>query len=651
MDAVTLTLARGQKYRLDRKHRALVIFDQAESDYAVTIPTQLAAQGFGVEVTSWLQFTRHHQDWVHEFDLLVLADARKIAPYQPVTAQEVHDAIAAWQAAGKATMLLWSYGFLTLAKSASNGAAEATADLTTIFPVNVYSRSFDGSGSWELTDEYPLAEDMRLGSFVPNGSVRHITGADITVLVRGEQNGTTSNTVVGKQGDFAILGYGGFVGGIDDGSYYRYLDGGLLAKWLIGDETRVKLAPDLIGGKRVAASGVDCDVTDEPAANQALIDAYDAHGVELGLLADRLTPALAGYYRSRNRDAQLVSHSSDHMAATTVTDELHTIPASGIVTLDYPYRVDSVTVATQDDAVTFSHTPATRSSGEYYLDEIGNLHFDSADVGLDIKVTYDHIDEVGEWIGSLATLRGLGCLTNPAIYLTGHEHSMRSVTVAQLLADGVTLCDHIGIERMFVLLADGVLPKLPPLVNPTFVLAEGTSAFDGVVWDTTKADAKATVWPSVLARVRERRLPLVWYTHDFIFSETDSRSLHQGGFDADWTQGTYAETVAYAQEFLTWLLDQLGSEGFRIMHRSDYSRFFDRIMRDVRYDILSNGEIVVMNEGRDTIRGVTFREARDSAPNRVLARPDTELEFEHADGELLFSLDLLPGEAVRVRVQ
>jgi hypothetical protein len=85
------------------------------------------------------------------------------------------------------------------------------------------------------------------------------------------------------------------------------------------------------------------------------------------------------------------------------------------------------------------------------------------------------------------------------------------------------------------------------------------------------------------------------------------------------------------------------------MARSDYSRWFNDMMRYVQYSVEAEG-LMIVNTGEKALKGLTFREARAASPSSVVAMPSTNVTYSYASGELLFSLDLLPGQSVLVKM-
>lgn len=648
------------------KHRALLCAINMP-DYSEASLHMLNSHGFGVEMTNLVQFSKHYKEWVNEFDLLVFSrEACTISYLSPATPAEILLALTYWVEQGKRLIYFTSSTTHAIQKYGADGTVALTESLSTILPVTIYSRAFTSAGSFVHHASYPFgSKEIALTGYGPNGTIKGFsvpTGA-IVALQAVEEGVTTTNTIICKPGEYACIGYGGATGGITTGSYYRYADVGIIAKYLVGDETNLEMAFDCHSNRRIAAMGIDADLTSETQANQLVLESFEKTPVEIGLVASKLTDDIASWYRKRTGQAEYMSHSYAHFPWQTATDELHVVPSTQVVILNKPYRTDYTNISSvkkQDDSVTFSYKGLLNSNPsniQYgYDSSIGALIFHSDNIGATIKVTYQYANEPQEWLGSLEEMSKYKLNTNNGIYLTGGELSVDAHTLAYALRENIIICDHdiSAMQRSYKLIRGGLIPKFVPLFCVTMQAGYGQPGYDASIWGVARADAESTALPALMTRCKALNKPYVWYSHDFVFSETDSRGLHSGGWHADWAKATYSLTCANAKEFLQALIAVMDAENVYWMYRTDYSRRYNHLSSGVEYNIVPRtgySEIYVKNTGSSVLHGLTFREARTSTPSEVYAMPDFDLPFAFADGELLLTIDLAPGESAVIVVK
>lgn len=650
--------------RVTTKHRALVCAPNIE-DYAFTAVERLNTHGIAVECTNLVMFTQNVNEWKHQFDIFVFPYEVTILPYTtPVTAAEVKTAIQTWMSNGNKVIYLTATSTHTISKLRADGTTAESVPLNDVFPVTIVGRAFTGTGTFQHESTYPFGTDeILLSGFVPNGQVRDFTSTDGSlVAIKAVEGATKANCVMFKEGSYALVGYGGAIGGVTALPGYRYIDIGVIARYLLGDRSGAKLAFDCKHNRRMAAFGIDGDVTTEPSAMQVIIDAFAKRPLEIGLVSSKVTEDLAAQYRSQMGQIEYISHSHVHSTRSTATDELYTVPTNQVVTLKRPYRVantDISSVKTQDNVTTFTYKGVFNSNpavGQYGYDFHGRLIFNAADVGKQIKITYTYDDEVNEWIKSLDILKGFGILSNRSIYLTGQEYSVHPKTFMLAMREGITLCDHYVAQNRrseYILYANAV-PKMVPLFVPTLKQGEGQPGFDGTVWPATKADAKATKMPQLMQRCKDLNQPYVFYSHDFITSQTDTRGLWAGSsYNADWKKAAYQDSMEYAKEMLQWIIDTFDAENVYWTYRSDYSRWYEALSQNIRYSVERSGSVTDMyveNAGDKRLEGVTFREKRSSSPGSVRALPHADLPYVYESGEVRFCVDLAPGQSVLIRI-
>ena len=546
----------ADSFNFPSKHKALYIAGK-EQTWKMDVVNNLLGNGVLLELTSWGNFARNIDEWVDEFDVLIFTSSSdtimELDHLETASAQDVADALAKWKNAGNKFIYFTNASSVVIKKKNIDGADAESVNVKSITGLITFDQE-NGTLGVTAKDIVDVSNNV-LGASPINRSDLNLKAYSMRKLILGNgeipiisaTNGVDSEyLVIYKPNQYCVVSIAGLKAGDNTGSpMFKYVDTGVLARALLGNTTSLSLAEDCIYSKKIAASGFDCDVTSETKGIQAIIDAYNGKSLELGLVVsafgatDAEKEELASWYRSRFGNIDICSHSTYHYTAPNGTvaesDETHVIPSSRVITLKYPFRpaISSVTI----DAATLTESgwTAAVTTGTYGFDKIGRLKFHADHIGKSVVISYSRLKEAEEWLGSLTALKELGILTKPVCYLTGGEHSLSSYSVVQAKKLGYWFCDHVSPWlRVYYLLMEKLIQKMPPTMGHTN--ETGFYHWEELVRaGYSKADIETVYTPAMLDIMHQRKLPFLWYGHDFMFSETDANSIWiSTAYNADW---------------------------------------------------------------------------------------------------------------------
>lgn len=655
-----LPVSYSGKRVLSHTHKALVFGDSLET-YAKDVVPDLISAGFLVKLTSLSSFTKNVDKFIEEnYDLLVF-DMRSCGiPYTAnnISANDALQALLKWRTSGK-KIIFYTLGNTSghvITKYNSDGTTEYSP-LSEVLPVSIAAVIIDNveNRSFEHSTSYPFGDNEVIDEFKPIGSVRHFTALEsgAVVAVNATDGTHTASIVVYKPDDYCLIGYGG---SSDIATFpgYRYIKAGIVAKHLIGlSEESLSLALDCKYNKKIAASGIDCDITDEKNAVMPYVEAYNGKPLELGVVTSKLTDSLASWYR--HLGVEINSHSMHHHATITNAIQTVTIPDSLVIQIEYPYKLTLTSIVV--DGLAYTSGVGVLPTSKYQFSITGYVRFSAEDVGKVATISYTHSLEPDEWIGSLLALENFKCMTNKSIYLTGGETSVHPATMLYLERLGYIVCDHIeAITRASYLFGGKIYTdKLTPWLAPTFRISQGVGGFD-TLFEKDEITAKELELPAKINFCKKWNLPFLWYSHDFIFSQTAYNRIWgdpDNRWHDDWGLGTYEECVAKVKSMIEYALTKLDEENVYWMVRSDYHRWFKSMVEGIRYSVEVKGpiaELLVRNESDKTLSGLTFRMYSDIEPKGITIYPNINLEYTYANGEVLFNFDILPGEDLLIKV-
>lgn len=668
---------------LKRKHRMLMVeIERTVCEYTITLPEDAFLAGVFTECCGYESFVDNADVWKNEFDVIVVYTLSDV-PYQcRCTPIQIRTAIQKFMDAG--VFLVWCKpsNDLSICKYGANGSIDSSQDASMSELLSGLSRSSmdysAGTGAFQHSTDYPFgaAELIRTVEGVTckptNQWLNHFTSTDPDTVfpLIAVQDETMANCTAYKPGKFFIISDGGYSGdNIDQQAFYKYVDGSVLLRAILGKTSNVRFSQDSIYGRRIAAIGVDCDVTIEPDAIKALAYAFIGKPIELGLVASKVTDELAGIYRhlAYNNSIALCSHTYDHFdgnSRITVVDEVHTVGPDQLVTLNRPFKAVVSGVMSQDDAITFMQngtdiSTAAPSAAEYAMtmdiDYItysidGVLKFNFADIGTSVKITYTCDDEYRENLGSIETLKAKGCLTSKVLYQTAGYYSAHPTTYRLAEELDTTICAYSiypGYNMAYQIARGGSKGPIPMgiIAKPWY----NSYLCDAIFLTNTKDYCKTTFIPAVMTRCAAMELPLEFYIHDFTLSETDPNSIWvRTTYAADWKQSTLALTRAYLQDFYAWIVVQFDSINAFWMPRGEYAARFYYMNRYLRYDVAEEtGKVIISikNTGNKLLQGVTFRIPVSAEPTSVKLGASVACEYIYMPNLVTAWCDLEPGKS------
>lgn len=672
---------------LDRKHRMLMVeIDRNSSEYAVTLPEDAFLAGVLTECCGYDSFVKNADEWKNEFDVVVVNMLNDI-PYQSkCTPTQIRTAIKKFMDAG--VFLVWCKpsNDLSICKYGANGSIDSAQDANMSGLLSGLSRSSmdysAGTGTFRHGTDYPFgtAELIRTVDGVAckptNQWLNNFTSTDPDtvfpiVAVQGE---TTANCTAYKPGKFFIISDGGYGGdNIDQKAFYKYIDSSVLLVAILGKTSNVRFSQDSIYGRRIAAIGVDCDVTTEPDAIKALVDAFSGKPIELGLVAKKVTDRTADLYQqlAYNNGVALCSHTYDHFTSRdAVTDEVHTVGSDQLVTLSKPFKALVSSVSTTDNAMEFTQngseidtaTPAVTEfamnmENDYITYSIdGVLKFNSSMIGTTVKITYTCDNEYTENLGSIEILKAKGCLTSKALYQTAGFYSAQPSTYKLADESGTTICTHSiypGYNMAYQIEKGDDKAPIPMgiIAKPWY----NGYLCDAIFLSNTKAYCKETFIPAVMSRCAAMELPLEFYIHDFPLSQYHEKSCWiSSAWAPDWKQSTLQLTRAYLQDFYKWMAAQFDSINAFWMTRSEYVARFYYMNKYLVYDVAEETgriTITIENAGNKLLKGATFRIPVSIKPTSVKTGVSTDCNYIYASNLVTAWCDLEPGKTKTLVVE
>ena len=646
------------------KNRALIISCNYPT-YALDWIWQLNEEGFFVNITTWEKFTNNVDDFINEFEILLFGSMSNIIPYDAnVSTREVVDALVKWKKSGNKYIYLTENTQFKIIKNNIDGTeAESTSyygsDWYSVDDAicDMYNTSYTGNESYSFVDE----ENKDLVTYnrkpVGNGRKWNSLKTGLRTLISYSDGNSKYPLVIMRDGKHAfICNTGNVSGDYDISGYFVYAHIGKIARLLTSAVPKTRFAIDCMNGKKIVASGIDGDNTTEPLTMDTIKKSWNGKPCEISLVADKMTDELADRYKALG--VELNSHSSTHYTSDLLmAEEEYTVGSSQIVKLNHTCRITISYVKKADDSLTFSEVAFTDavSSNQYGYDDHSSLKFHSSIVGQTIKVRYSYLKENDEWLGSIKKLEDLGAITNRSVFLTAGYKSVSGATYAYAENTGVTLCDHHHTnenKRNDYLINEypkkSMIPMLQDFIKGTTFMSD--CGIDYYIKNYSKANAK-TQFASDLVTIIKRHRPVVFYSHDFWFSETANNSVWVHDYGHDWKQNTYLETVEYVSDFFEWYINTLNNEDVTWLTRSDWVRRYNYITKSILYDVqYMDGKttIIAKNVGTKTIKGVTFR--TNLGINNVSTYPKFDYVTSEINGERLISFDLGVGETKVINI-
>jgi len=662
--------------KIIKKHRILFVGPhQTLGASHMPLPIEAFQGGYLCEVCSWESLVFNANDWKNEVDVIVINTQSELCITNFVTGAQVKTAITTMMSAGVKLILFLGDATYNIRFFAADGTYTSTSLASLLGGLSSGpSKNFSAqTGTFQHSDPYPFGTTEILQSgIIPStsGSLDLIASDPLVVFpVNAVQGEVVAKMVAYKPNSFFVVAHGGGSGATASvQAYWKYVKSNVLIDILLGKDNNARLALDAQNGRKIAALGVDLDVTTDLAAVQSLHESFGSNiPMEWGLVADNVTDDVAGFYRGLPGITRLVSHTKSHYnTVITVTDELHTIPSNQLVRLNRPFKVMLTSVKTVDDVTTFTRKTGdiirTGSDvGKYVINgatDIGSvgqlldgyLKFNSVDVGKQLKITYTCSDEAAEVIGSLNTLKAKGALTKSVVYTTMGAHSVEPSSLLMAEEEGVIIADYLPFPSYSRAWHTSRTQKKMPFMLGTTLQSVATwnSSNDSSWYQTTKTDAKVTYITDAITRCNSLDIPYVFYMHDFPISETALGGAWLGAGYADWKKASYEETKAYLQEMYTWVIAQLVAQNPFWMTRGEYVERYYYLNKYLSYDIVeaNNGyKISVKNNGRKDIKGITLRLPFDSDPTVVRLLNGADVFSSYTNGVKTVWFDLVAGSS------
>ncbi|MEL7659633.1 collagen-like protein [Acetobacterium wieringae] len=660
--------------KLTKKHRILMLEPyRTYSEYGLNFPEDAFKGGGLIEICGYEAFVDNYEIWKNEIDILVVNQLSAISYLSKVTPTQVGNGIQSMMDAG--VKLLWFHETTNfkIRKFGVAGACDAAQDVDfgTVLGLTRSLKAFTGTGEYQHGANYPFNSEILRTECIPKSSyLNHYTTTDPEVIfpIVGVEAGVTANCTAYKPNKFFIVSHGGTHTTADKSAYFKYLYGWELIKILLGKTKNIRLSLDSQYGRRIAAIGVDCDVTTEKEAITTYTKAFTGKPLELGVVAKRVTDELAGWYRglTERDNIGIVSHTYSHLEDRITVTETYSVGSDQLVRLNCPYRAEIASLKTSDNLVTFTKSTngnvdlGIPSATEYVIndDGIGNsidgyIKFSASNIGISVQITYAYDNEMQEMINSIETLKSKGCLTDNTVYPTSYYMVQPSTYVlAELDNIVIPSAEYFpGYKSAYAISRSR--RKMPIPLGTVMKSAYNLAAVDVIFYQYDKATLKSTYFPNAIQRCTDFELPYEFYIHDFPLSSSNSKSLWVSNtYNADWKKSTIEETRDYVQELYTWLIAQFDAQNAYWMTRSQYVKRYTYINKFVDYDVIEEGTkttITVRNSGSDTIKGLTFRIPATSAPASVKIT-GVETPYQYSGGLITMWFDALPGQTAKIVV-
>jgi len=648
--------------------------------YDMTFPIDSFSMGMRIEVCSYDAFVANADDWKQDFDLFIINTQCEIDPSDYVTGAQVVSAIQKFMAYGVKLLIYIGDAAVAIRKFNLDGTYTASSLTSTLGGLYDSSpKNFSAkTGVFVHSADYPYSEEMLRTECIPSdASMKPFYATDPTVIfpiqAYDSSLSLTANVVAYKPNTFVSISRCGTTGtSVDTIPYWKYVKTNVLIDTLLGKASKARIAFDMCNGKKVAAFGIDCDVTNDTNAIDTLRNAFPLDvPVEWGWVSANITDDVAGHHRSMRGINRHVSHTKTHyVTRTTITDEVHTIPLGQIVLLKRPYKALISSVKTTDDVTTFTQktgeiTRTAPAIGQYIINTVsdtgsvgqswdGRLKFHASDVGKIVKITYTYNDEMGENLGSIKDLEEWGLMTTPCFYTTMGDHSVSANTYLQSEIDDTVIADnnaYPNYKRCWNALIK--TQKKLPLPCGVTALYEWRYTMNDTSWlQQTKQNAKDVVVNPAINRCNLLEMPYLWYMHDFLISETYSGGLwtNKTAYNSDWVKASYELTRDNLADMYTWVINQIKLQNPYWMVRSEYVKRHRYINKYIDYDVQGEN-IKVINRGKDAIKGITFRMPLETTPTSVALSNGDKVYYTYADSMIIAWFDLAGGESVTLKVE
>lgn len=648
--------------------------------YELPFAEDVMKVGCLVEVCSFESLVGNADIWKNEFDILVLS-SMTISYVSPLTCTQVKTAIQKFK--DNDVKLIWYHDSLSpllLRKWSAVGTYAETLTVSDLFDglsiFSGYNFSVDtGTLAHSATYPFGITEILRSGKTVtPNPLFSYQSTDPNTIFPIVATSGTYSNVkcVAYKPNKFFVINYGGTVAGdSESGALYNYIYANEIVNILLGKTENIRVSIDAKDGKKIAAMGIDCDIASDLVATKNLMDALGyTRSVELGLVVKNVTADIAGFYRNLN--VPVCTHTQSHYNdRVTITGEVQTIGPDGIIRLNRPYRPTITSITTTDDVTTFTKSgtldfdQAIPNATQYAITEDttykmynGIIKFNLANAGVQVKINYTCDDEALETLGSIKNLRDYGCLTDDGVYTTQGQYSIHAKTYKLAEKDDIIFSEFLDFPanaRAWALTAMQKDVKIPYPNGLMMAYQYSKSLIDANYFKSdTKATMKSTFVPGSIARCNSMDLPFVFYGHDFLLSETyDAGIWLSATINADWKKATFQETLDYAKEMYTWIMDTIDAENPIWMTRTEFVRRYNYLNKYLAYDVtegLDKKTLTVQNKGHKPIKGLTFRVPFTSAPSKVALLKDAPVQYSYVNGVVTAWFDLEAGQSVVLEV-
>ncbi|MCX7748532.1 MAG: hypothetical protein N2645_16840 [Clostridia bacterium] len=671
--------------KMNRSHRMLMVdIKRNTAPYKLALPEDAFKGGVLIEYCGFEAFVENADEWKNEFDIFIMSELTSVPYNCKVSPNQIKVAVKKFMEAG--VKLLWfpnQAGF-KIRKYGPNGYTDSSkdADIQDLFSgLSLENQKvFSGkNGLITYNNPYPLNVDILRNGHIPSGNYicnYKSSDPDTVFPVIAVEGSSVARLTAYKPGKFFIVGDGGagISNPVDKQPFWKYVYGWEVVNLLLGKQNNIRLAMDSYAGKRIAAVGVDCDVTREIKAIETLVDAFEDKPLELGLVANNVYINTAGFYKGltdRTR-VELVSHtqylfnSSNRMRNS---QEECIIGNNQLVLLRNPFKptINSVSINgvsltkaagdinTASPSIT-QYAVSEESFGYNYSID-GLLKFNSQNIGKKVVVNYTYDNEYQENVGSLGFLQARGCLTANVLYMDGGHYSIHPSTFKSFDNNKITLAAYShfpGYDDAYVIVRAREKHPLPlgSIMKPGY----NQAVVDTQFFKVSKEKLKNIWFPKAIKRCIDLELPFEFYIHDFPLCEKVSNSIWcdtTGLYNADWKKKTYEDTIEYAKEFYKWMTEQFDKQNAYWMTRSKYVERYYYFNKNLKYDVLNNKKyvkIVAQNSGDEKIKAITFRIPREEKPVALNLSNGDKACFSIENGVLNVWYDIPAGQTLSLTI-